>query len=153
MDDETDTRVCVDCQREKPIDDFRLRVDHRGARRPYRLKKCRTCEWNGRPERSSPVLIPHQRGEAWRQPVELLEWPDTGCDLAPKCLECPLPVGCRYELPPAIARRIETAEYVGWQWQAGVSPQRIKDHLGISLRSVYRLKRLADAYGLPVLSS
>lgn len=29
---------------------------------------------------------------------EVLDWADTGCDLAPACLSCPLP-RCRYDEP------------------------------------------------------
>ncbi len=37
---------------------------------------------------------------------------DTGCFIAPRCVDCPLPDGCYFELTPAEQRTVRAA------WQA-----------------------------------
>ena len=72
---------------------------------------------------------------------------DDGCDVAPKCLSCPLPA-CRYDIDPDLVRaelnrarallaaeRAATARAMSAE---GRSPHEIATALGISLRTVYR---------------
>ena len=71
---------------------------------------------------------------------EYAVWRDTGCVVAPRCLECPLPV-CRYDLhagvrgSQSIARQAEIARMRA----EGLSVESIGERLGISRRSVFRL--------------
>lgn len=69
-------------------------------------------------------------------------WADTGCSLAPSCLNCPLPV-CRYDLPiklrPVSAKKIESdAEIWHSHYIDGLSFREIAALRGITTRSVKR---------------
>lgn len=63
---------------------------------------------------------------------------DTGCDLNPACLTCPLPK-CRYDEHRAAARARTRKEQVIILHAAGHKPQDIADFVGISKRSVFRM--------------
>lgn len=63
-----------------------------------------------------------------------------GCDLATSCFDCPLTNGCRYEQPPGKARSEIRREQVITLLREGNSPDDVADAMGISRRSVYRLK-------------
>lgn len=60
---------------------------------------------------------------------------DTGCDLAPKCLECPLPV-CRYDEPQIEQRRTQRDRLM-WGFSClGMKRADIAAKFGVSLRTV-----------------
>lgn len=75
---------------------------------------------------------------------ESLEYRDTGCSLAPRCLDCPLP-RCRYDEPGG-ARRLLTetrdAEIVVAR-QQGLPINALARQYGLSRRSVFRILRRA----------
>lgn len=105
---------------------------------------------------SAPALaeqfrVPHQSRSLPEYNDELHV--DDGCEVAPKCLSCPLPE-CRYDIAPDVVRaelnraqaqraaeRAATARAMSAE---GRSPQEIAAALGISLRSTYRY--LAEVY-------
>ncbi len=70
--------------------------------------------------------------------------PDTGCDIAPACLRCPLP-SCKFD-DPAAARRWRRGprnRQIAARFEAGEPPEELARSFGISRRSVYRA--LAEA--------
>lgn len=70
--------------------------------------------------------------------------PDTGCDIAPACLRCPLP-SCKFD-DPAAARRWRRGprnRQIAARFEAGEPPEALAHFFGISRRSVYRA--LAEA--------
>lgn len=67
---------------------------------------------------------------------------DKGCDLAPKCLECPLPA-CRYDLPPQVAGTILRTRQVRALLDQGKTRRETAEELGLSIRTVARLKKLS----------
>lgn len=75
---------------------------------------------------------------------EGMEWPDTGCDVAPACLSCPLPE-CRYERHRGLAQ-MQTARMRAAAVRLrdeGLTPVQIAERIGRKKRTVYRL--LAEA--------
>jgi hypothetical protein len=76
---------------------------------------------------------------------------DDGCpDLGiASCLCCPLPV-CRYDLPPKIAGVWLRMARVRQMTEAGATITEIKTALGVSRRTVFRLKRYDVTAALPV---
>lgn len=69
---------------------------------------------------------------------------DDGCDLHDHCLTCPLPA-CRYEMPPGRARALAQAAALGRLLQGGRTMDEAAIELGVSRRTVYRLRRIALA--------
>ncbi len=67
---------------------------------------------------------------------------DDGCDLHNSCLTCPLPA-CRYEMPPGRARALSQAAALGLLLQSGRTMDEAATELGVSRRTVYRLRRIA----------
>ena len=70
---------------------------------------------------------------------EHLEYRDSGCDLAPSCLRCPL-VRCRYDEPGG-ARKLEQLSRdaaVQVRRQEGVGIDALAAEFSISRRSVFR---------------
>lgn len=68
---------------------------------------------------------------------------DTGCEVAPACLECPLPA-CRYDGPGhslQSARAALRAAAVVELRTRGLSHAAIGDALGLSERTVFRLTK------------
>ncbi len=66
---------------------------------------------------------------------------DTGCEVAPKCLECPL-VLCKYEDRGAVWRaRAADRHRQAQVLRAQFSPPEVARRMGISLRQVYRLQK------------
>lgn len=64
---------------------------------------------------------------------------DTGCDLHPSCLSCPVPVGCRYELEPGQARRYTDALRLRRVLvDENVSLQEAAERFGVSRRTICR---------------
>lgn len=69
---------------------------------------------------------------------EHYDYRDTGCEIAPSCLRCPLPV-CKYELPKRelrgqLARMARVAELR----DAGMTVMAIAVQVGASKRTVQR---------------
>jgi hypothetical protein len=66
---------------------------------------------------------------------------DSGCEIAPECLKCWLPI-CKYDLPPAkrglVRARQLRAELRRDLAAGGVTKARLASRYGISLRTVYR---------------
>lgn len=70
---------------------------------------------------------------------------DNGCELAPKCLECPFPV-CKYDAPargrpgrPAGSVTIRDRDIVLLRTRYGVKAEIIAEHFGLSRRAVFRI--------------
>lgn len=81
--------------------------------------------------------MPHYKYDNFR--VE--DFPDTGCNLAPKCLTCPLP-RCKHDLPLRTGiTQLRAAEIAVLSAQ-GLTGQQMVDQLGITRRSVQRVKSL-----------
>lgn len=84
---------------------------------------------------------PKRRNRAGVLP-EHASYSDDGCDLAPRCLECPFVV-CRYDLPPGAgirqianrARDVAIAEARA----DGELPDAIAERFGVSRRTVFRV--------------
>ena len=72
--------------------------------------------------------------------------PDTGCDLHPACLSCPLPV-CRYDGKKGLASiRVANMTAAALRLRAdGLKPEEIAEQIGRGRRTVFRL--LAEAAG------
>lgn len=68
---------------------------------------------------------------------------DDGCDLHDQCLTCPLPA-CRYEMPPGRARALSQAAALGRLLALGRTMDEAAIELGVSRRTVYRLRRIAQ---------
>ena len=66
-------------------------------------------------------------------------WRDTGCDVSPSCLRCPLPV-CKYDDPGYLERQRIAArqERVRKLRSRGMNVVAIAAELGVSARSVHR---------------
>src|SRR5436190_5060134 len=83
-----------------------------------------------------------------RNPYDTLpeetQYVDTGCSLAPSCLNCPLR-RCQYDEPGgvrAIQRRTRDADLVALL-EAGVTARRAAAMTGVSERTVHRAKQRA----------
>jgi len=71
---------------------------------------------------------------------EHAQYQDSGCEVSPSCLRCPLEV-CRYELPGGLAsvqRRPRNSEVVALH-RSGVSVERLSEQFGLSRRSIFRI--------------
>lgn len=69
---------------------------------------------------------------------------DTGCDVSPSCLVCPLPV-CRYDLPYGI-RAFKVVHHtlrVMELTREGHSRREIAQDVGVTVRTVSRIRELA----------
>lgn len=66
--------------------------------------------------------------------------PDTGCNLAPSCLQCPLPA-CKYDDPtsPQQHRHTRDQSILKLQRETGLSVPDLARYLQMSVRSVYRI--------------
>ncbi|MCS7294819.1 MAG: helix-turn-helix domain-containing protein [Chloroflexota bacterium] len=75
---------------------------------------------------------------------EYTEYRDTGCDLYPSCLHCPLP-RCRYDDPggaPAMLRVGRNAAIVSG-YRKGRSVDQLARMFGVSRRTIFRVLRAA----------
>lgn len=72
---------------------------------------------------------------------ENTSYQDVGCDLHRSCLTCPLPA-CRYEMPPGRARALSQAAALGRLLESGMTMDDAATALGVSRRTVYRLRRI-----------
>jgi len=74
---------------------------------------------------------------------EYVDYADTGCDLYPSCLRCPLP-RCRYEEPggaAAILRGGRDASILRAAEQDGVDVDQLAAMFGLSRRTIFRVLR------------
>jgi hypothetical protein len=72
---------------------------------------------------------------------EHTSYADTGCDLHPSCLTCPL-ARCRYDEPGGARRLLAEGrdiEVVALQRQGGVTIDTIARRVGVSRRTVFRI--------------
>lgn len=83
-------------------------------------------------------------------PRDQANWIDRGCEIAPHCLECPLPE-CRYLMPPKRAGALIAAARVRALTEAGRTADQIAAELGMSRRTVFRLKKYGSGDALPVV--
>ena len=74
---------------------------------------------------------------------ENTNYQDDGCDIHDRCLTCPLPA-CRYEMPPGRARALAQAAALGQLLALGRTMDEAAAELGVSRRTVYRLRRIAQ---------
>lgn len=80
---------------------------------------------------------------------EYTDYADSGCDLYPSCLRCPLPK-CRYEDPggaPGMLRVGRNASITRLAFDQGVGVEEIARMFGLSRRTVFRV--LAEARDKP----
>ena len=69
---------------------------------------------------------------------------DDGCDLAPKCLECPFE-RCRYDEPVRPRHTVNLARNADIlrRLEAGETVQEIAKHYGVTTRAVFRVRQAA----------
>ena len=75
---------------------------------------------------------------------EQIHYRDTGCDIAPRCLECPLPQ-CRYDLPPKRAGALLREAKLRRLLAEGLTIDAAAERMGVSRRTVFRLKQYCYA--------
>ena len=79
-----------------------------------------------------------------RAPDGLAVYQDTGCHIAPSCLNCPL-VRCIYDETPAADKeaiiRERDEEIYRMYLQRGPDTRWLAGHFGVSLRTIYRAIR------------
>lgn len=78
-----------------------------------------------------------------RDPLpEYLDWRDDGCEVAPRCLECPLP-RCRFDEPGGLRGVLNEARdaRVAQARRNGAGIDEIAARFAISRRSVFRILR------------
>lgn len=81
---------------------------------------------------------------------ETSHWKDDGCEIAPHCLSCPLPA-CRYDLPPKRAGALMREAQLRELLNAGHSACEAALMMGVSRRTIFRLKRFAATASLDTL--
>lgn len=77
---------------------------------------------------------------------EQTRYRDEGCELAPSCLNCPLPL-CRYDLPGGVRRqRLRTRDdaIIRLRRVGGLPVEEIARRFGLSRRSVFRVLQRAQ---------
>lgn len=79
---------------------------------------------------------------------ELVDWRDDGCSLHPHCLTCPLP-RCRYEMGPGQARALADWFVLRDVLADGRTVEQAAADLGVSRRTVYRLRARHEFGGKP----
>ena len=82
---------------------------------------------------------------------EHTSYADTGCDLHPSCLTCPM-VRCRYDEPGG-ARSLLSAgrdgEVLALQAKGSVTVEAIARQIGVSRRTIFRILARARRSGAP----
>lgn len=74
---------------------------------------------------------------------EYTAYSDTGCDLYPSCLTCPLP-RCRYEEPGGAAAMLRTgrdANILRLADREGLTVDQLAETFGVSRRTIFRVLR------------
>lgn len=105
----------------------------------------------GQPDRTPGRAAVNARVVRLEALPEHTEYRDTGCEVAPSCLSCPLPQ-CRYDVGAggagiATLRRRERAAEIRARLAAGQSGPQIAEELGVSLRTVWRAGKTATGGG------
>lgn len=80
---------------------------------------------------------------------ENTDYADSGCDLYPSCLRCPLPK-CRYDEPggaPAMLRDGRDAAILRVAGQDGITVDRLAEMFGLSRRTIFRVLRTGRESG------
>ena len=75
--------------------------------------------------------------------------PDDGCEVAPKCLECPLPQ-CKYDDPWGYLRQLRQqrdAQMLEEIYQRGLTFDEAAKVYGVSARTIYRASRRRTGNG------
>ena len=110
--------------------------------------RCECEERAGLQEEAAPILR-RARDNAF---PDRLEHVDTGCDLHPACLTCPLPV-CRYDMDAkggARAQNLLRDAEIARLYQQRVGIKELTARFGIGRRSVFRaLARAKQRQGTP----
>lgn len=76
------------------------------------------------------------------QPTEAFDhYRDTGCEIAPRCLSCPLPL-CRHDLPPKRAGSLMREMQLQVLLDNGHTNNEAAEAMGVSQRTIFRLKEL-----------
>ena len=75
---------------------------------------------------------------------EQTHYRDDGCEISPRCLECPLPA-CRYDMPPKRAGALMREAELRRLLAAGFTADEAAVKMGVSRRTVFRLKRYSAA--------
>ncbi len=83
---------------------------------------------------------------------EHTDYRDTGCELAPSCLSCPL-ARCRYDETPNLRRltadrRDREIAYIRRRYRAPI--KMLASAYGLTRRSIFRLLREQDGRGVAV---
>lgn len=81
---------------------------------------------------------------------EQTHYRDDGCEISPRCLECPLPA-CRYDMPPKRAGALLREAELHRLLAAGLSADQAAATMGVSRRTVFRLKRYSASTGITPL--
>jgi len=80
-------------------------------------------------------------------PVLYTHPPDTGCEVAPKCLECPLPQ-CRWDDPAGYYRQMrqqKDARILEEMKQRNLSVDEVAMLFGVTTRTIFRVSRRCKA--------
>ena len=107
-----------------------------------------------RPVTSEQLLLEerHSNGRKVRTDAlpEHLEYRDSGCDLAPSCLRCPL-VRCRYDEPGGARALLQSSrdEAVQRRREEGAGIDGLAAEFALSRRSVFRILARGRANGGP----
>lgn len=91
---------------------------------------------NAMPERPRSDALP-----------EHTDYADTGCDLYPSCLHCPLP-RCRYDEPggaPAMLRGGRDAAILRLAAGSAMTVDQLAEAFGLSRRTIFRVLRAGRA--------
>jgi hypothetical protein len=87
---------------------------------------------------------------------EYTDYGDTGCDLYPSCLNCPLP-RCRYEDPGGAAAMLRVGRNASISRLAreeGMSVDELSEAFGLSRRTIFRVlsdtRRTNPRHGRPL---
>lgn len=73
--------------------------------------------------------------------------PDDGCEVAPKCLECPLPQ-CKYDDPSGHLRQLrqqKDAQILEGMKQRNLSVDEAARLFGVTTRTIFRVSRRRNA--------
>lgn len=86
-----------------------------------------------------------------------VDYPDDGCDIAPSCLNCPLPV-CKWDYPGVTGNNVKRAwhrnirtEAIRRDRAAGMMVKAIMQKHGVSQRTVMRALHDAPNDPIPVI--
>ena len=102
--------------------------------------QCRHCGHGVKSEEPAPPVGPFYPGAV--EDTGIMQ-ADTGCEIAPACLDCPLP-RCKDELGNGIGdarRQVATLERVSIIRREGITAAVAAERYGVSIRTVFRWLR------------